>query len=184
MRNLITSTLLGLLASSASAQCTGYPCDTLWYDENGRLNDLFVVKEVRFILGKCDIGTYGTTIGDSSFIAKMYANLDSLAAALILDGGIFEIQVHTDCRGNTSVQSWKPTECRAKSLCDYLVARGVSAEKLVPKGYGENLPRQIVEGERTTLLTCTHINSFKVANKDIYELLHQLNRRIVVKRLN
>jgi outer membrane protein OmpA-like peptidoglycan-associated protein len=139
---------------------------------------------VRFMLGKADLQTDSTWYGtDTLFISQMYKNLDSLAYALILDTGFFEIQYHADCRYNNNSSS-NLTGRRALAICLYLVQKGVKLEKLVPKGYAANLPRILTEGETKTLLTCNYVNKFKEADLAKYEFLQGLNRRVVIKRLS
>ena len=55
-----------------------------------------------------------------------------------------EVRAHTDFRGsatNNKVLSQK----RAKSVVDFLKEKGISADRLTPKGYGESSPRRVSE---------------------------------------
>jgi outer membrane protein OmpA-like peptidoglycan-associated protein len=184
MQNLITSTLLCLLASSASAQCTGYPCDTLWYDEDGKLKDEFVLTGIAFDLGRSNLVRFpqdGSTYGTQTFY--MYNALDSLANTLIKDNGYFEIQCHLDCRVNDNA-SIKLSQQRARAVCEYLVIKGVHSGHLVPKGFEDKKPRMIDDAGNALSLTCDYVMQYEEKDKNKYEFFHQLNRRIVVKRLN
>ena len=50
-----------------------------------------------------------------------------------------EIGAHTDSRG-TDVYNIKLSDARAKSVVDYLMAKGIATDRLVSKGYGEANP--------------------------------------------
>jgi OOP family OmpA-OmpF porin len=50
-----------------------------------------------------------------------------------------EVQGHTDSVGNDRF-NLKLSQKRAESVKAYLVKQGVSADRMVPKGYGENVP--------------------------------------------
>ena len=52
---------------------------------------------------------------------------------------MIEVQAHTDYKGSGEA-NLKLSEQRASSVRDYLVSQGVSAKRLVAKGYGENQP--------------------------------------------
>ncbi len=109
---------------------------------------------------------------------------------------VIELGSHTDSRGaleyNDSL-SYK----RAKSVVDYIISKGVAADRLVPYGYGKRVPRnlttdkyvssyvkgaQVVKLDTTikfakgTILTDDYIDQFK-DNEKKFEAAHQLNRR-------
>jgi OmpA-OmpF porin, OOP family len=50
-----------------------------------------------------------------------------------------EIQGHTDSQGNDAF-NLKLSQRRAESVRGYLLKKGVLANRMVPKGYGENIP--------------------------------------------
>lgn len=81
-----------------------------------------------------------------------------------------EIGSHTDSRGSDAYNI-KLSQARAQSVVDYLVGKGIPAERLVAKGYGETIP---VNG-------CT--NGIKCTEEE-----HQKNRRttfrVVSAKLN
>ncbi len=52
---------------------------------------------------------------------------------------IVEIQSHTDSKGN-DLYNEKLSQKRAESVVNYLRSKGISAKRLVPKGYGESKP--------------------------------------------
>ncbi len=50
-----------------------------------------------------------------------------------------QLSSHTDCRGDDDY-NLDLSQRRAQSVVDYLIERGIAAQVLVPKGYGESLP--------------------------------------------
>ncbi|MFT4977899.1 MAG: OOP family OmpA-OmpF porin, partial [Myxococcota bacterium] len=79
---------------------------------------------------------------DSSVIRpESYAILDELADALRDHAGItlVEIQGHTDARGS-EMYNLDLSQTRADSVRTYLTEAGVSAARLVARGYGESTP--------------------------------------------
>lgn len=96
-------------------------------------------------------------------------SLDSLTAFLLIHPELkVEIRVHTDSRGNDSY-NLKLSEFRAKTLCSYLISKGIFPEQLIPKGMGETLLQYSDE----------KINSM-ISNEE-KELAHQKNRRMEIK---
>ncbi|MBI3509384.1 MAG: OmpA family protein [Bacteroidetes bacterium] len=90
--------------------------------------------------------------------------LDDLVAFLELNDNIsVEIASHTDTRGS-DVYNMNLSAARAKSCVDYLISKGIAADRLQAKGYGETQPL--------------------IADKELYalpkeqqEAAHQKNRR-------
>ena len=99
-----------------------------------------------------------------------------------------ELMSHTDCRGNdkdNEVLSQK----RAQSVVNYLIEKGIDAERLTAKGYGESVPKTVdnkiiatnaflKEGD---VLTEAFINKLTVVEQQ--ESAHQINRRTEFKVL-
>ncbi len=99
-------------------------------------------------------------------------SLDFLYQTLIDNPDIvIELSAHTDSRGDNA-KNLKLSQDRAQSCYDYLVSRGIPADRMVPKGYGE---------ERL-LITDKQISMMKTP-EDI-EAAHQQNRRTVFKVLS
>jgi OOP family OmpA-OmpF porin len=91
--------------------------------------------------------------------------LDDLVAFLELNDNIsVEIASHTDSRGSDSY-NLTLSQARAKSCVDYLISKGISAERLQAKGYGE------------TQLLIPDKDIDAMATKDEKEAAHQKNRR-------
>ena len=74
-----------------------------------------------------------------------------------------ELSAHTDCRGS-SEHNEKLSQQRAQSCVDYIVAAGISKDRIIPRGYGERcLKNECADG-----VSCT-------------ESQHQENRRTELK---
>lgn len=86
---------------------------------------------------------------------------------------VVELQAHTDCRGS-ELYNKNLSQGRANSCVAYLVAKGIAKERLVPVGYGENVP---IKG-----LSCDAIKG--MATKEEQEKAHQRNRRTQFKILS
>jgi outer membrane protein OmpA-like peptidoglycan-associated protein len=103
---------------------------------------------------------------------------------------VLKLVSHTDARGSAAANE-KLAQDRAQSCVDYLVnEKGVNPERLKAEGKGENQPRMVYKiGEQhfvnkpasgefeATELTEKYINQFKRSNKELFEQLHQYNRR-------
>lgn len=83
---------------------------------------------------------------------------------------VIEISGHTDTRGNDNYNQ-KLSENRARSVVNYLIENGVSKDRLVYKGYGEE----------QTLISDAEIAKMK--NAQSREDAHQMNRRTEFKIL-
>ena len=74
-----------------------------------------------------------------------------------------ELSAHTDCRGSNE-HNEKLSQARAQSCVDYIVAAGISKDRIIPRGYGERcLKNECADG-----VSCT-------------ESQHQENRRTELK---
>ncbi len=90
--------------------------------------------------------------------------LDDLVAFLELNDNIsVEIASNTDTRGS-DVYNLNLSQARAKSCVDYLISKGISADRLQAKGYGETQP--LIPDKELYALP-----------KDQQEAAHQKNRR-------
>lgn len=99
---------------------------------------------------------------------------------------VIELASHTDVRpiamGNDSL-----SQLRAQSAVDYLITRGIHAQRLVARGYGAQAPRRLTAPlastyggetfvfEAGTVLSPEYIDSLPDRNQR--EAAHQLNRR-------
>lgn len=90
--------------------------------------------------------------------------LDSVVVYMnSVDHVYVELSAHTDCRGS-SEHNEKLSQQRARSCVDYIVAAGISKDRIIPRGYGERcLKNECADG-----VSCT-------------EAQHQENRRTELK---
>jgi peptidoglycan-associated lipoprotein len=96
---------------------------------------------------------------------------------------VVELAAHTDSR-DTDERNDILSQRRAQSVVDYLILRGIDPERVVAKGYGERVPRELNRAhylnnklvlDSGMVLTETFIN--KLPTNEIREYAHQLNRR-------
>ena len=95
---------------------------------------------------------------------------------------VIELASHTDTRG-TDESNDVLSQKRAESVVTYLIERGISADRLVAKGYGERVPRTLAKNTKRegfsfkagTVLTQAFIDSLKTTPEK--EAAHALNRR-------
>lgn len=93
-----------------------------------------------------------------------------------------ELRSHTDFRGNDDY-NMELSLARAKSCVDYLISKGIKADRLTAKGLGESEPREITKEiatqfpylKKDDVLTEDYINNLKDTKQK--EDAHQLNRR-------
>ncbi len=84
---------------------------------------------------------------------------------------VIELDAHTDSRGSAD-HNRDLSQRRAQACVDYLVnEKGISKDRLVAKGFGEDRPLKLANG---IVLTEKYINSQPEKER---EALHQLNRR-------
>lgn len=99
-----------------------------------------------------------------------------------------ELMSHTDSRGSDE-DNIILSQRRAQSVVDYLISKGIAADRLEAKGYGESVPK--VVDEKTTqeysflkigqTLSESFINSLPTTEQQ--EKAHQVNRRTEFKVL-
>ena len=165
------------------AQCGSYPTDTLWQHEDGSTKDCFVVTSVLFEFDKAELVGYNSwTVQhgyrDSSFVDNMHQQLQSLASIILADSAVYEISFHTDGRGSP-YYSTRLDVNRAKAIVQYLHQQhGVPLDKMIYKGFGNELPRHLENG---AVLNMKYIG--QLSSKQEQEIAHQLNRRLQVRRL-
>ncbi len=93
-----------------------------------------------------------------------------------------ELMSHTDSR-DTEEYNLDLSQKRAQSVVDYLIERGIEAERLTARGYGEGSPKEVDDEiaknspflRMGVTLTEEYINS--LANDEQREIAHQINRR-------
>ena len=108
--------------------------------------------------------------------------LDKLVQTLNENPNVtIELSAHTDCRGSDQYNE-RLSQRRAESVVNYLIAHGIAADRLTPKGYGESRPKKIKRkvAERHSflkegdILTEAYISQLP---EEQQEQCHQLNRR-------
>jgi len=104
-----------------------------------------------------------------------------------------QIRVHTDSRGSAEM-NLKYSQRNADHLKIQLTQRGVNEDRIQSLGLGEGEPRtvRVVDGkhffhetpswntDKKIILTEEYINKFRKTDKQLYEQLHQWNRRTEV----
>lgn len=110
------------------------------------------------------------------------AALDEMAQMLRENPNVtIEMGAHTDRKG-TDEYNISLSERRAKSVVDYLIAAGIAADRLSPKGYGESVPktvtkriaREFPQFPEGTVLTEEFIETLSPEDQ---EAADQINRR-------
>lgn len=118
------------------------------------------------------------TLRDSSKTA-----LDKLVAILNENPNItIELAAHTDYKGSTAYNQ-RLSQRRAESVINYLIAHGIAADRLTPKGYGKESPRKVKKKltekypwlKEGDVLTEEFIKQLKDPKQQ--EICNQLNRR-------
>ena len=92
-----------------------------------------------------------------------------------------ELSAHTDCRGSDEYNE-RLSQRRAESVVNYLIAHGIAADRLTPKGYGEGKPKHIKRkvAEKYLFLKEGDVLTeefIATLPEEQQEQCHQLNRR-------
>jgi peptidoglycan-associated lipoprotein len=110
-------------------------------------------------------------------------SLDNLVETLNDNPNVtIELMSHTDSRG-TPADNQELSQKRAQSVVDYLISKGIAADRLQARGYGESQPKVVDEKIRVEndflglneVLTEAFIN--QLPSPDLQEKAHQVNRR-------
>ncbi len=116
-------------------------------------------------------------------------SLDKLVETLNDNPGVtIELMSHTDSR-DTEAYNQDLSQKRAQSVVQYLIDKGIEAERLSPRGYGESNPITVDAGiarqspflKEGAALTEQYINT--LASEEQKEIAHQINRRTEFKVL-
>lgn len=109
--------------------------------------------------------------------------LDKLVETLNDNPSItIELGSHTDAVGS-DVDNQVLSQKRAQSVVNYLIEKGIAADRLVAKGYGKTVPKTVDEkmAEQNTFLKAgdildeTFVKSLK--DEDLQKIANQINRR-------
>jgi OOP family OmpA-OmpF porin len=128
MRTSLVLSVLGATLFSASGP-TVHAAEGTYFDSSDLPNSL-VLEGVNF-------GTNHHAVLQPDSFAK----LDQAAATLKNKWGVTKVEVagHTDSRGMDGF-NLKLSQSRAEAVRNYLIAKGISAERLTARGYGEARP--------------------------------------------
>ncbi len=120
-------------------------------------SDVIEFPEVRY-----DLARWELQVNDS---VNSKDSLDFLYQTLIDNPNIvIELKAHTDTRGSDAANQTL-SQKRAESCVEYLISKGIASDRMVPKGYGEELPK-ITDEQIAALPT-----------NEEREAAHQKNRR-------
>ncbi|MGZ4033790.1 MAG: OmpA family protein [Bacteroidia bacterium] len=109
-------------------------------------------------------------LGRATLKQESFSLLDSIVTFLNTYPSLkLEIDVHSDSRTKTTTCGGNLTMSRAKSIVDYLIAKKIDQDRLIPKGYGALKP----------LITEAEISKLKT--KEEKEAAYQKNRRVEFK---
>ena len=79
-------------------------------------------------------------LGSAELTESAKRTLDHAAASLVVERDVkFEIAGHTDSSGSDELNE-QLSEARAGAVRRYLASRGVAAERMTARGYGEREP--------------------------------------------
>lgn len=132
----------------------------------------FNCGEIKFKTVLYKVGEYDLMVTEN---INSKDSLDFLYQTLIDNPTIvIELAAHTDARGSAE-KNQILSDNRAKTCVEYLISKGIDAERLQPKGYGETTP--YVDPNTKIVYDEKYINS--LPTKQEREAAHQLNRRTV-----
>ncbi|MBW7868914.1 MAG: OmpA family protein [Brumimicrobium sp.] len=142
-----------------------------------------VLPEVRYDLGSAVLQVIDGVINSKDSLNYVVELLNEYP------GMVLKLLSHTDSRGSAKSNE-DLAKRRAQSCVDYLVKeKGVDPNRLVAVGMGENSPRTVYLKDgvyyakkpagdyQPVKLTESYINQFQKSNKELFEKLHQFNRR-------
>jgi len=134
------------------------------------LKAYFRLPEVRFEFDSWNLSS-----------TKDFDSLNLIADLLNKNPGvIIELISHTDSRGDEK-SNMKLSENRAKAVYTYLVEKqGIDPRRMIPIGKGETEPVRYIDPSTNQYLTLTesYIDTFKNSDLNMFEQLHQQNRRL------
>jgi peptidoglycan-associated lipoprotein len=99
-----------------------------------------------------------------------------------------ELMSHTDSRGNAA-DNVTLSQKRAQSVVDYLIQKGISADRLSAKGYGKTEPKVVdkkLADQYPFLKEGSKLDDDVIkalSDADLQEIAHQINRRTEFKVL-
>lgn len=134
------------------------------------INAVYDMPTVLYIFGKPDL-IVDDQVNSADSLLYLYDILKNNPKLLV------QLEAHTDARGSDA-DNMKLSQARAKTCVDFLISKGIDAERLKPVGKGETEPRRLTKDTNGfpagTVLTEAYINKLP---KDQQEAAHTLNRR-------
>jgi outer membrane protein OmpA-like peptidoglycan-associated protein len=132
------------------------------------------MPEVRYDLGKSELQIIPGEVNSKDSLNFLFDIMTEYPNLVVM------LRSHTDCRGSDKA-NMTLSQARAQSCVDYLVnEKGLAADRFVAKGMGESEPLNRADypgaGE-STVLTCSYITKYKKKDKELFDRLHQYNRR-------
>lgn len=128
--SFVRNSLTVAIPADAEQERLEYPelCLTPVKPAPPKVNETFVINNVYYDFNKAELK-------EESFPA-----LDEIVRMLnYYPTMVIEIGAHTDNIGSDNY-NLKLSDARAKSVVDYLISKGIAAERLQSKGYGETMP--------------------------------------------
>jgi len=120
---------------------------------------------------------------------ESFVSLDKLVEILKDNDNItIELSANTDFRGSDEMND-KLSQARAETVVNYLISKGIEADRLTAKGYGERNPAKVTkeDNERYEFLqegdVLTEAYIKRLATVEEQEVAHQMNRRTEFKIL-
>jgi peptidoglycan-associated lipoprotein len=116
-------------------------------------------------------------------------SLDKLVETLVDNPTVtIELMSHTDSRGSLE-DNYQLSQKRAQSVVNYLISKGIAADRLQAKGYGETVPKEVdaeIAKEYPFLRVGQILSEGFINNlpEDQQERAHQINRRTEFKVLS
>lgn len=135
----------------------------------GDLSKLIDIKPIFFDVGKDDIRP-DAAIELNKIVKVMNENPTM----------VIELGSHTDARGSAAANA-SLSDARAKASAAYIAARISNPGRITGKGYGESKPNTVIlqsdNGDEKKILTEDFINTYREENPELFDKLHQMNRR-------
>ena len=122
-----------------------FSTETIEKSDTFKLGDLWlgkipdepiVIKNVYYPFDKAHLTPETQTVIDTTIYQILMENMEL----------VVEISSHTDSKGSDSYNQ-SLSQKRAESVVNYLIKKGISKDRLVPKGYGESAPLVANENE-------------------------------------
>ncbi len=148
-----------------------------------------VILDLAPIISSIELPNIEYDFGKAILREESKVSLDDLVQTLEINSNItIELQSNTDFRGSDPANQ-DLSQRRAQAVVDYLIEKGIKADRLTAVGYGEKNPKKVDDKmakkfdflKTGDILNEEFIN--KLATEEQKETTHQLNRRTEFKVL-